>query len=128
MNYIFERFQREIYTVVALMLIGATGGYTVSEIHNEPIDPYTQEINIRVSEVNAMMQDLIENPSKEAAEDINYQLRLQGNWSNRNYGEQKEAFEAYLEACNKVVIAEYKGSSDLSQKIAIMEEKKAVFN
>lgn len=109
MGYAYLKAQKELFSIIALLLIGATGGYTVSGIYNAPVDPHTQEINVRVSEVNVMMADLIENPSYTAAENVNYNLRLQGDWSNRNYGDHKEDFESYLEACNDVVISISRG-------------------
>ncbi len=98
MESIIFKFQKEIIVALALILLGA--GFTAS--YESPYDPYESRIN----EVDAMMQDVINNPSEEALVSAQHKLSLHGDWAYR----QSDAgdFEAYLEACNGVLIQLHK--------------------
>ena len=103
MESIFIKFQKEIITALALILIGAgVGNYTGAE---KPYDPYEG----RVSDIDAMMRDVINNPTQDALEAAQYNLSIQGDWSFRQTDDKKVIYEPYLEACNSVVIALYYG-------------------
>lgn len=86
-----NNFKKEIILALALVIIGA--GYTASTD-----GPYSA----RVSQVDAMMQELISNPTEAKLDDAYWALWEQGQWSGRNPLEGHGTFEEYLEACNSV--------------------------
>lgn len=102
METIVNKLQREIIVALVLVLIGA--GVTAS--YEAPYNPYDG----RVSQVDAMMQDALNNPTElnlGAAQDELFYTYYP--WAERQTSEGKDTFIDYLEACNQVIIQTSKG-------------------
>ena len=115
METAINKFQREIILALALILIGA--GYTAS--YEAPYNKY----ELRVNEIDAVMQGVLQNPSIEAYESAQYELSIQGDWANRQTDEKKGDFEAYLESCNDVIISLYHGEQPDTSKMNSLKNK-----
>lgn len=114
MYTVLAKLHKEIIIALALILLGAGVGS-----YEEPYNPYEN----RVEDVYLMMQELIANPSQLAANDAVDALAIQGDWANRQTGEQKVIFEQYLEACRAVCIDVYYGRSfDTSEMNSLKNE------
>ena len=112
-SIILQRFQKEIIIALALILLGA--GINMDSEYN----PYED----RVLEIDSMMQNLIDNPSQDAAERVIDSLALQGDWAYRQEGEQKAVFEENLEACKTVTVDVYYGMEVDTSKMNELKNK-----
>lgn len=110
----FAKFQKEIVIALALILLGAGVGS-----YEKPYNPYEN----RVNDIDLMMQGVLTSHSQDAATNAVDALAIQGDWANRQTGEQKVIFEQYLEACKVVCIDVYYGrSADTSEMNRLKNE------
>lgn len=106
MTVLIKNVQNELIMALALLLLGASTGYNVSDHSNViTIDSDFDSYQDKAEEVNILMQDVILNPGNYdlgAVQDkIFYEYYP---WAERHSDSRQGTFVAYLEACNQVVI------------------------
>ena len=107
MTLILKNAQNEVIMALALILLGVSVGYNVSEPQNTiTIDSDYDSYQVMATNLNIVMQDVITNPG-------NYDLgTVQGTifydyypWVQRHPDPRQETFTSYLEACNQIIIS-----------------------
>jgi len=88
----------------ALVLSGAIGGSHVQTDFNT-FDIY----EYKAEQINNEMKVVSENPSDENIKAVYYDLLEEMQWSGRHVNEKSATYEAYLEACNDILISFSKG-------------------
>jgi hypothetical protein len=100
--------------VIGALLI-ATGALYIAATSHHQIDPFKLEIQQRTQTVSNVMQGISPSSSMSDFKNVQYQLRLQNSWLNRQLSlnsEQKQEskkFGDYLESCNQVIVAYSQG-------------------
>ncbi len=101
--------------ILAILLVSAgfSTGYTVSDHQGTPeaqaviIEEQLRDFDqfsYKAQEVDAMMQDVISNPTETNMRMANNKLKINyANWEHREYGENKELFSEYRIACQVVI-------------------------
>jgi len=96
--------------ILAILLVSAgfSTGYTTSDQHNtfvleDQLKDFDQ-FSYKAQEVNAMMLDVLENPTEDSLKMVNNRLKINyANWEHREYGDNKELFHKYRLACQDVI-------------------------
>lgn len=127
MRYVLSKAQQQLFAAIALVLLGVGVEHIITGTQQEQpeaFDIYNYKINTNPG-IAQMMQIVINNPTPANIEAAHYNLGLEGDWAYRQQGNRARSYEAYLEACNDVLISLSKQNHpDLQAKIARMNEKK----
>ena len=95
----------------ALLLVGAIGGSQTQTKTTFNVYEY------KVGLIDEKMQAVLENPSEGNIKAVYYNLLEETQWSGRHVSEQSATYEAYLEACNDVLLSLSKGEQPDTSKM-----------
>jgi len=117
---------QKLSLIIGLLFITFLAGYS-----SHPVcQPQNfDQFSYKAQEVDAVMKEFMLNPSRDNQISVHNDLVITyGNWADREYGANKEAFKSYLNACDDVVHAYEYNSPELQNKIKIMNEKKDILS